>query len=271
MKKKLLITLGCSFTEGVGCYDPELVTQCSDQSELKKKSLDRFHSEGWPPKLQQKIKYDKLINLGKEGTGESFHLKRFIEEFGEINLVEEYDVLIVWMTSPPGRLSFYVDGSLCSILSNWNYMYDKPLQDMSHAYAQLIENVELDPILEQAFYIKTLKEICNGKGYDLLIFPTGNSKLMIRDTQGSNNNILNITENMSFYYANGQLSEIYHEILPLDIPRYQSILKCNHPNEDGYELVAQRMLEIIKIHNPTLINSNTPIIYENEWRDSRKC
>lgn len=265
MKKKLLITLGCSFTEGVGCYDPELVAQCSDLNELKKKSLDRFHSMGWPPKLQQKIKYDKLINLGKEGTGESFHLKRFIEEFGEVNLSEEYDVLVVWMTSPPGRLSFYVDGSLCSILSNWNYMDDKSLQDMSHAYAQLIEDVDLDPILEQAFYIKTLKEICNGKGYDLLIFPTSNSKLMVRNPQGKLNNILNITENMSLYY-NGQLSEI----LPLGIPNYQSILKCNHPNERGYELVAQRMFEIIKIHKPILINSNTPVTYENEWRDVKQ-
>ena len=35
MKKKILITLGCSFTEGVGCYDPELVKQYKSNNSIE--------------------------------------------------------------------------------------------------------------------------------------------------------------------------------------------------------------------------------------------
>ena len=54
IKKKLLITLGCSYTEGVGCWlkeTPEGLEEklASDEwiywFEL---SRDRFHQNGWP-------------------------------------------------------------------------------------------------------------------------------------------------------------------------------------------------------------------------------
>ena len=68
MKKKLLITLGCSFTEGVGCYDPELLKQYpvineKIKGDIYNKSIGYFHANGWPPRLQQKLNYDRLINL----------------------------------------------------------------------------------------------------------------------------------------------------------------------------------------------------------------
>lgn len=259
MKKKLLITLGCSFTEGVGCYDPTLINQYSNIVELNEKNVKRFHDNGWPPRLQKKLNYHKLINLGKAGTGESFHLKRFIEEFGGVNLTEEYDVLIVWLTSPQGRLSFYVNGTLYSILSNWSYP-DKKTNDMSLAYARLIENVDLDTCLEQAFYIKTLKEICDGKNYNFLVFPLG-------VTVNQLHNLLNIPEDMAVHYNYPP----HNELIPdLSNHNYKSLLNCGHPNENGYEIMSERMFEIISKHNNTLLNNNEPpVTLDNEWRGAK--
>lgn len=260
MKQKLLITLGCSFTEGVGCYDPELIKQYpiiddNVREEISNKSIERFHANGWPPRLQQKLNYNKLINLGKGGTGESFQLKRFIEEFGGVDLSEEYDVLVIWLASPQGRLSFYVNGILYSILSNWPYP-DSKTDNLAKAYVDLIENVDLDTCLEQSFYIKTLKEICNGKNYNFLIFPLG-------ETPSKLNDVLKITENMVSYYTFPNNNEILPD---MSDPHYSSIMNCFHPNENGYEMVAERMFEIIKKYNPSLINNEGPVVFEREWR-----
>lgn len=261
MKKKLLITLGCSFTEGVGCYDPELVKQYKSNNliEIDEKSIERFHANGWPARLQKKLNYDKLINLGKRGTGESFHLKRFIEEFSGVDLTEKYDVLVVWMTSPQGRLSFYVDGTLYSILSNWAYP-DKKTNDISTAYARLIENVELDTCLEQAFYVKALKEICNGKNYNFLVFPLGVTVNRLHE-------LLNIPEDMAVYYKYPP----HDQLIPdLSDPQFKSLMNCGHPNENGYELIAERMFDIIKKHNDTLINNTEPLLtLEQEWPSAK--
>ena len=261
MKKKLLITLGCSFTEGVGCYDPELIKQYpviddNNRGKIYDKSKERFHNNGWPAKMRAKLNYDKLINLGKAGTGESFHLKRFIEEFGNKNLTDEYDVLVVWLTSPQGRLSFYVNGTLRTILLGHSRL-DKKTNDMATAYLGFIKDLDLDTCLEQVFYIKTLKEICNGKNYNFLVFPLGTQISILHG-------LLDIPENMGVNYSS------YESILPdYNNPNYASPANCGHPNEEGYALMADRMFEIISNHNPSLINNEQPTNLTQEWRDAK--
>lgn len=50
--KKVLITLGCSMTEGVGCYVPEYLNDkgqpTNDSWEYHHRS---FHKNGWPNKV----------------------------------------------------------------------------------------------------------------------------------------------------------------------------------------------------------------------------
>jgi hypothetical protein len=70
MKKKLLITLGCSYTEGVGCYESRFLENNNPKPgifwpDAYEGSRARFHAEGWPAKLQKLLNYDHLINLGK--------------------------------------------------------------------------------------------------------------------------------------------------------------------------------------------------------------
>ena len=81
MKKKLLFTLGCSFTEGDGAYpnepffEPEgIPIDGSRRMEIHGSDLQNwyrntytssFHHNGWPAQLVRKLGYDKLINIGK--------------------------------------------------------------------------------------------------------------------------------------------------------------------------------------------------------------
>ena len=110
MKTKLLITLGCSYTEGVGCYDPSVLNDeklplgVGRGFEVYTKSLDRFHNFGWPSRLQKKLQYDSLWNIGHGGASNSETAKRWMELFGDKNLSEEYDVLVLWMVTYAERI-----------------------------------------------------------------------------------------------------------------------------------------------------------------------
>jgi hypothetical protein len=52
MKNNLLITIGDSWTEGVGYYDPELIPEYKSgkitATELYIKSIPGFRTQGWP-------------------------------------------------------------------------------------------------------------------------------------------------------------------------------------------------------------------------------
>ena len=67
MKPKLLITLGCSLTEGVGCYNLDLLPKNPNQDyflDLKlEKHSKRFLKYGWPNVLGNHLNYDLVINM----------------------------------------------------------------------------------------------------------------------------------------------------------------------------------------------------------------
>ena len=66
MKKKVLITIGCSFTEGVGCYDytklptGKSVNDLSDTefSKYYGSQLDNFLEGSWGTQLAKLLNYD---------------------------------------------------------------------------------------------------------------------------------------------------------------------------------------------------------------------
>ena len=94
MKPKLLITLGCSWTEGVGCYVPSVYYNASTAvtfndiepliSKYHDKNKKNFHEFGWPNRLGKKLAFDKVINLGVGGSSNSTAVK-IIYEFIEQN------------------------------------------------------------------------------------------------------------------------------------------------------------------------------------------
>jgi hypothetical protein len=88
MKKKLLITLGCPLTEGVGCYDtatipPDMVNMLKHEkfSEVYDMNRERFHKFSWPSYLQKQLNYDFLINLGLGASSTSGNLKVWFEKY----------------------------------------------------------------------------------------------------------------------------------------------------------------------------------------------
>ena len=261
MKKKLLITMGCSYTEGVGCYDkstipPGITRNNVDYSidvfpdRYNKPNKDRFHKFGFPNQLGKKLNYDKVINLGLGGSSTSGQLKQFTEKYLDKDF-SNFDVFIFWFLSEPSRLSFYADYQI----KNTMVTYDENLDGLlERGYVNMIKDIVIDPLLEQIFYIRMMEQICQNKGYELVISHSDyelNEKIQKKfkselhlETNGENimNNITGVEELMS----------------PL----------CTHPNEKGYDLIAQRIYNIIEQHRPHLINTNKVDNFEWIWDGS---
>lgn len=253
MKKKLLITMGDSVTEGVGCYDYSKMSNPNvTYFELPKDEgsyqLNRFHEFGWPNRLGKKLNYDKVINIGWGGSGQSAHVKLFFEKIIGKDF-SNYDVLVVWLLSDCSRFSFYSFGRISQFLPN---MYAKNGHDIELSYIKNIGDIENDSILETIFYIKCMEQICQNNNFDLQITSWERFSLSkIFKKYPSKYQMKSADDNLisSVFFDNDELRSKV----------------CFHPNEKGYETIAQNMFNSIKKYNPNFINKNNVEKFEWYW------
>lgn len=246
--------MGDSVTEGVGCYDyskmsnPNLNIYELPTEEYQYQS-NRFHELGWPNRLGKKLNYDKVINIGWSGSGQSAHVKLLFEKIIEKDF-SEYDVLIVWLLSDPSRFSFYSYGMISQFLPN---MAKKNGHELEVAYIKDIGDFYKDSILESIFYIKCVEQICQNNNFNLQITAWQND-FFNRVSQLYN----------SKYYMK---STNNNPICSIMEGEYKSKI-CHHPNEKGYEIISQNMFNSIQKYNPNLINQNKVDKFEWIWDGS---
>jgi hypothetical protein len=258
MKKKLLITIGCSFTEGVGCYDPKTISYTSEDKIKYKKIEDvyfpnkeRFHKYSWPSVLQKYINYDILINLGFGGSSTSGNLKVWFEKYYNKNLSDEYEVLIIWLLPIPSRFSFYRNSTVTNINPVMEHNnYNTHTYNLGSEYIKFIDNIDIDPILEQIFYLKIMEEHCLFKNYKFLYLTVDYTHSTLFEKFHDTKNMMKFT----------------HSIFPNfnSNPSMKSLI-CEHPNELGYEHIAKELFNWIKNNNPELISETKPNIFESKW------
>ena len=252
MKKKLLITLGCSYTEGVGCYgdfnpnDPNLTE--NDENIL----TTRYHTYGWPLALTKKLGYDKLINIGIRGSSTSGQIKKLFEIYYD-NTLEEYDVTIIWLLTQPSRISFYTNGLVTNLMT---YL---PIKELKHlrnkesiatAYINFIQDIDTDPILEQLFHIKCMEQYCENNNYSLIIANTD----LLADS------LLKYFHNSKYYLSPNPFSVLNK------LNKDTDLALCGHPNEIGYEKVSEIIFKLISDNHPSLKNENSVESVDWEWR-----
>lgn len=260
MKKKLLITLGCSYTEGVGCYDPSVLNDeklplgVGRGFEVYTKSLDRFHNFGWPPRLQKKLQYDSLWNIGHGGASNSETAKRWMELFGDKNLSEEYDVLVLWMVTYAERISFYKNGRITSFNANANHV-----SELYSSYIKFLgDSANKDMMLETYFYVNTIQNICKLSKYNFLYINVEHNQGKILDSLMKSPNSLN------FQYKEKQPEQNI-------ITNFgENTAFCGHPNEHGYENIANILYDLILQHHPSLLSKQQPLEYTMKYLGTPK-
>lgn len=244
-----LVTLGCSMTEGQGCWGSKTrkIVNLSILARERIKYLDRFYQYGWPHLVAKELGFDTLINLGKIGSSTSGQCKFFMEqEF------DDDDVYVIWMLTDPIRFSFYRDGSILDI----NPVGQSRIGD---AYINFIKDTKVDGSAEQLFYIKSLREICKHRKYKLIITYWNPASKLTQLLDPSKEN-----------YLTPEPKQIFPTALEYTSP------VCNHPNEKGYEYMASKIVSHIdkrykefRVGNRVkTVNMKTPPFKKYEFKGS---
>jgi hypothetical protein len=273
MKKKLLFTMGCSYTEGVGCYDMNYINHMIKKNpeyqditrhfDIYENSKKRFRENGWPANLQKKLNYDVLINMGKRATANSQHLKVFIEKYGDKNLSDEYDVLVIWLMTHPSRFSFYNEYMVRTILNNF-ISGDAAIDNLSDAVVNWIKDPHYNFLLEHLYEVRTMKLLCDRFNYKFLVGSLSEYASDFFDK---------VYPGIQDYNLNYYIKKLKGDDMTLlppsknEAPEYWSTI-CLHPNELGYEVLAQNMYYVIQNVFPEYISNRSPkkfeLIYDGE-------
>tara|TARA_B110000459_G_scaffold196785_1_gene239312 strand:- start:554 stop:1366 length:813 start_codon:yes stop_codon:yes gene_type:complete len=248
-KPKLLISLGCSFTAGLGCYSDESIEWYNSNKDkinqpeltltLLYKNRKRFKEEGWPFLLSKKLKFNKLINMGIGGSSTSAQLKRFFENYHVFEL-EKYDTTIIWLLTNSVRFSKYINGQVEDISINGKN------ESIANSYHRLA--TDIDYTLEQIFTIRCMIEFCKSHNINLY-FDSWHTKTKndISNTCKKDDSLKYI---LNYYLDIGGIDSIHHT------DGYISRI-CEHPNQEGYKEMARLLYEkLITIDSHILGNSD---------------
>jgi hypothetical protein len=248
-KENLLITIGDSWTEGVGCYDTEyLLKHTSGQvtaEELYKESRKRksFFKNSWPMILSQKLDYD-LLNMGLGGSSNSGAAKRLIytqspqNTLYSINRIEEFKlaykkITIIWMLTEDMRFSFYSDKNVTDYQS-WG---DNPIYNL---YIEKVNVCDEDGYFETIFYLEAVRHYCISQGFNFFYCSGFSNIKNIMKYYNTENNIHNYTEYTQY---SDMLRETKFFEAPQDVWAF-----CKHPNELGYKIIADNLYNILTTH-----------------------
>ena len=162
--------MGCSMTEGRGSYDPTTFTSLGENIRLvNKKNEKRFLKYSWGSVLQEKLKYDRYVNMGIGGSSTSGQVKLFYEKLSFIESLKEYDVLLVWLLPIPFRFSFYTQGANADIIPGSVAYHDKTEDsEIDKAYIKFLDDLWHDSFLEQNFYKNIIKLSTEYLGFKFL-------------------------------------------------------------------------------------------------------
>lgn len=223
--KKLLITLGDSWTHGVGAYDPVGLADFEDglitMDKLYPMSTDCFYRESWASALSDRLGCD-LINLSKGGNSNSEQAKRLICDFDEKNTVnlDKYEsVSVIWILSDPFRFSFYVNHKLQSFNSQSD-------AEIVKWYTIDIHKTDLDGWLETKFFLKSVDNYCKNKTYNFLYGSAFTDITPLNTIYASEKNIHNRIPQQ-------KIADL------LNAKRYWA--HCGHPNALGYKHIADSL------------------------------
>jgi len=232
-----LITFGCSFTEGVGCYDYTLgeiskydsVNNTDKMGRFHAKNLNNFLLNGWPSKLQDSLCYDKLLNYGYGGSSNSYAIKRFVGNLYHKEL-KNSNVLVIWLLTFHHRFTYFYKGKLHT------FTHGDPIHV---EYNKLLD--ETDSRFESYHHVEVMKALCDSRGWNFLFASISDEEI---DYLSTYPNFDKIKDN----FINTKI--------PVGVGNVDNSKKskiCTHPNELGYIDVSNTFYDWISKNKPEYV------------------
>jgi hypothetical protein len=218
----LLISMGDSWTAGVGCYNDTALDQLSRKEihidELMPLSLDSFAEGCWPKQLTDKLGWD-LINLSNSGCSNSGQAKILFDSIPD-DLCKKYDnVFVIWLLSDPYRPSFYVNNKVESYSTN---------TEMYKMGVKISKRTDKDAELETNFYVKCVEKFCKSNTYKFLF----GSGWVPYSVDGLTNHKSNMHKSLKY--------DSFKTFIPKNMYSY-----CGHPTIHGYTFIMDEIYNLI--------------------------
>jgi hypothetical protein len=129
-------------------------------------------------------------------------------------------------------------------------IYNVHSYDIGREYIKFIDNIDLDPFLEQIFYLKIMEEHCQTKKYKFFYIPIDYNHNVLFEKLHNTKNLMKFTKSIFPNF--------------IDNPNMKSLI-CEHPNELGYEYISNQIFTWIELNEPNLISKTTPNTFESTW------
>lgn len=226
--EKLLITLGDSFTEGVGCYHPELyqgyINGTVSALDLYVNSTPYWQTVNWAQVLGRKVGRT-TINLAHGGDSNSAQAKKF---YALTDLPESNDVVVIWTLSYPERFSFYSSGKL------ENYSINSLDEPIARAYFETVYTGLIDAHKETAYYLSSVRALCQTRSWRFYYVNAW-------DQQHDFDKIISFPENNLIERI--RPADSLKEWLSLWTPKWHS--HCLHPHEASHKRLADLFQKLL--------------------------
>lgn len=234
----LLITLGDSWTTGVGCGNKKDTENC-----------------GWAPIVQKKLKFSKLLNLAFDGASNSSTVKSFVDNILHLDAAKSFQsVTVIFLLTGFERFSFYSKGQISSFtLGGMHYTNYSHYESFLEWY---VENIhEGDSERETIFYLDIVNIICKLHNYKFFWGTAfSNVKDLVNNLQYSRSynhvkldisNCIHYGEFNSFrdYLVSSSNTSPYNIVGEFEYGKdHELFAKCGHPNQAGYEMIADYII-----------------------------
>lgn len=214
-----LITLGCSFSVGQGCYGDLDISKIDKETYPTYSHSDDFISGSIGRNLQNHYGFESYYNFAMMGASNESQLYMFFKNIEEVDIIDD-DVIVLWQGTFPWREFCVIEGQIGGTPFNLREQRMKFRYDFGNT------SPEDDIMRESILYFNTMKEYCKARGWKFFIWfweqnHTDYERLFFR----LQDNIIPI----SFQLDNES------DISFLD----------GHPNEMGYKKISEALIEAI--------------------------
>ena len=228
-----LVTLGCSFSHGDGCYDFSLGDYEKDYPRFREKNFNNFLKNSIGSNIQDKLGYENFYNYAYPGSSNESQLLLFFQ-----NLPKDDNVTILWQSTFFYRKFNLLNRGILDIGINTEWVA-KIIEEKLKSQDE--RQLEFDEMIEYSLRMNVLYEYCKIRKWKLFVW------------------FWQVNVYDSFIHMFPKFKDI---IIPFENPfelkgEYDIQLKDFvsklpndfHPNEKGYKMISDSLCDSIDTNN----------------------
>ena len=227
--RTLLISLGCSWTEGMGIYTEGQVKYWDGPLRKDNWPLGLIAEYSWPSQVAR-AKNWQVQNLGLSGGSNSGAAKRLI--MGNIDTANYDCVKVIWLLSGSNRFSFYK----YSEIKDFNLGSKSTHPEILRAYVAEV-STDQGERLETEFYLKTVYHYCKSRGWEFNYWTCWEQYWCSHVIEGVPREH-NLAPKLNYRTAK-TVVRLADEL------KGNMFAPCNHPNQKGYAEIADQIISVV--------------------------